>query len=131
MYKISKENYGFKLEFSDFINADEMKRWVEESKSSLVGAASEFGVLVDMRNLKPLLPDVQEVMQQGQKLYKEKGMVRSAVILSTTIITLQFKRIAMESGIDAWERYIDSSKVANWEEVAIKWVKDGIDPDKK
>jgi len=34
-------------------------------------------------------------------------MVRSVVILANTITKLQFKRIAQETGIYQWERYID------------------------
>ncbi|HMV41143.1 MAG TPA: hypothetical protein PK079_09135 [Leptospiraceae bacterium] len=60
-----------------------------------------------MRTLKPLPPESQIHMQEGQKLYKEKGMVRSVVILANTITKLQFKRIAQETGIYQWERYID------------------------
>jgi len=69
-------------------------------------------------------------MVKGLQLYKGKGMQRSAVILNSTVTTMQFKRLAKESGIYQWERYIDASKTANWTDVAVAWVKDGIDPDK-
>lgn len=32
MYKIEKTGYGFKHIFADFINAEEMKKWAEDSK---------------------------------------------------------------------------------------------------
>ncbi len=129
MYKIDKKEYGFQLLFADFIKADEMQQWVNDSEKALAGTSGKFGVLIDMRTLKPLLPDSQEFMQQGQKLYKQKGMVRSAVILDSAITAMQFKRIAKETGIYEWERYIDTSKTPNWEKVGIDWVKNGIDPD--
>lgn len=47
-----------------------------------------------MRNLKSLPQDAQNEMEKGQKLYKEKGMQRSAVVIANTLIALQFKRIA-------------------------------------
>ncbi len=131
MYKIEKKDYGFKLTFGETIPVDEMKRWFDESKKALAGAGDGFGVFVDMRTLQPLLPEAQAVMRDGQALYKQKGMVRSVVILANPVITLQFKRIAKESGIYAWERYIDASSVANWEAVGVAWVRDGKDPDKK
>jgi len=84
--------------------------------------------MIDMRTLKPLLPDAQEVMKQGQMLYKERGMNRSAVILDTQLIVMQFRRIAMQSGIDEWERYISAVAHSDWEQIAIDWIVNGVEP---
>jgi len=129
MYKIEKTHYGVKLIFADAINKDEMATWVEESKKVLTTMTGKFGVFVDMRTLKPLQPDAQEEMQKGQKLFKQAGMERSVVILDSALITMQFKKIAQETGIYEWERYINASAVSNWEEVGVKWIKDAVDPD--
>jgi len=130
MYKIERKPFGFKLVFSDSIEVDEMKRWVDDSKKALAGQSGKFGALIDMRTLKPLKPEVQAVMVEGQKEYKTKGMERSAVGLANSIIALQFKRLAQDSGIYQWERYVDGSKEANWEKVAEAWIVNGKDPDK-
>ncbi len=130
MYKIEKKDYGYKLIFSGTIDLDEMKEWVRESEKALVSAPSNFGVLVDMRDLKPLESDAKTEMEKGQKLYKDKGMQRSAVILNSAILTVQFKNIARKSGIYQWERYLNASKVADWEKRAVDWIKNGVDPDK-
>ena len=130
MYKIQKEDYGYKLTFGEVINADEMKRWLKESREVLKSAESSFGVFVDMRTLKPLTPEAQQPMHEGQKLYKERGMVRSVVILDNAITKMQFKRIAHETGIYEWERYIDEQSDPNWETTGIEWIRDGKDPDK-
>jgi hypothetical protein len=130
MYKIEKKDYGYKLTFGDFIKEDEMKKWVEESKFALRTAPNSFGIFVDMRTLVPLPPEAQKQMQEGQKLYKEKGMNKSVVILSNAIIKMQFKRIGKETGIYQWERYIDVASNPNWEKAGIDWIQNGIDPDK-
>lgn len=130
MYNIEKKDFGYKLTFADSINVDEMKAWVEESKKALIGSPAEFGVFVDMRTLKPLLPEAQTEMQNGQKLFKEKGMVRSVVIVASAVLKMQFQRIGKETGIYEWERYIDASSEADWEKIGIAWLKDAIDPDK-
>ena len=122
MYKIEKKDFGFKLTFSGFIQEAEMKKWVEESKIALKDVSIAFGVFVDMRTLSPLPPESQKYMQEGQKLYKQKGMVRSVVILANPIISMQFKRIAQETGIYQWERYIDEQSTSNWEKVDRKSV---------
>ncbi len=130
MYKIEKKSYGFLIEIGGFIKKEEMERWYEDSLIALADAPEEFGVFVDMRSLKPLPAESQRVMEDGQKHYKEKGMTRSVVILDNLITTLQFKRIAKESGIYEWERYIDASSDSNWKTTGIKWLTDKIDPDK-
>ena len=130
MFKLEKKEWGYKITFSDFIKAEEMQRWHDESKQKLLSAPGEFGVFVDMINMKPLPADAQEVLKAGQKLYKEKGMSRSVVIVNSTILKLQFQRLAKETGIYEWERYIDASSTSNWEEVGISWIKEGEDPDK-
>lgn len=129
MYKIEKEDYGFKLTFGDFIKAEEMMAWVDESKNALAAAPNEFGVFIDMRTLKPLPADTQAHMEEGQRLYKGKGMIRSAVVLASATTKMQFKRIAQETGIYEWERYIDASSVPNWEKAGVSWISEGIDPD--
>jgi hypothetical protein len=131
MYGIEKKSFGFKLVFAESIEVDEMKRWVGESKKALAGHIGKFGVLVDMRSLRPLKPEVQAVMVEGQKEFKVKGMERSAVALANSLIALQFKRLAQESGIYAWERYIDCSKDPGWEKTAEEWITKAKDPDKK
>ncbi len=130
MYKIEKKNFGYKLTFGDAIELDEMKRWADESTTTLRQQSEKFGVMVDMRTLKPLKPEVQTVMVDGQKGYKMKGMERSAVAVPNAIIAMQFKRLAQESGIYQWERYIDASKSADWENIAESWIVNGKDPDK-
>jgi len=42
---------------------------------------------------------------------------------------MQFKRIAQESGIYVFERYIDAVTNQDWSKVAVDWVKNKIDPD--
>jgi hypothetical protein len=83
-----------------------------------------------MRTLVPLRPDSQALMVKGQALYRAKGMQRSAVILNDAVVTGQFMRLAKESGIYAYERYIDASNDPQWHRHAEDWVRSGVDPDK-
>ena len=131
MYKIERKSSGYLLTFGGNVERDEMERWRDDSKRALsTELAGHFGVIVDMRDLKPLAAEAQKIMVDGQKLFKEKGMKRSAVVLNNSVITLQFKRLARDSGIYEWERYIDASKTANWVDTAIAWVRYGRDPDR-
>jgi hypothetical protein len=128
MYKIEKTMYGVKLTFGGFIQKDEMSKWYIESEKVSGTLPTKFGVFVDMRELKPLPTDAQDEMQKGQKLYKTKGMERSVVILNNATTTIQFRRIAKETGIAQWERYLDASVNPDWEEKGKKWLVNAIDP---
>lgn len=131
MYKIEKAPYGLKLTFAGFIQPDEMKQWVEESKTALLSAPKDFGVLVDQTECKAMPEETKLVLQEGQALYKGSGMLRSAVGLNSALTTAQVKRIAQDSGIYEWERYFDASANPDWVTTAVSWIKDGVDPDAK
>lgn len=130
MYLIQKTEYGYHITFSGIILAEEMQAWLEESRSILAELKEdEFGVFVDMRALKPLDQQATQHMITGQTLYKSRGMTRSVVVLSNPVLTLQFLLLARSSGIYHWERYLDASRVENFEKVGLDWIIQGIDPD--
>lgn len=131
MYRIEKKPYGFHISFDGFIKAEEMAQWVKESGAALADVRGHFGVFVDMRNLKPLPQEAKSIMETGQKMYKAKGMQRSVVAVESAVVAMQFKKLAQESGIYEWERYLDVSKTPNWQEVGREWLEKGVDPDKK
>ncbi|MCP4547406.1 MAG: hypothetical protein GY835_13190 [bacterium] len=112
MYSIRKSELDgmpiYQITFSGFIRVEEMMRWFDDSALILDRRSEEFGVKVDMRELLPLPDHSQEIMRQGQMLYREAGMVRSAVLVDNGLLKRQFERIAGESGIDEWEHYFSS-----------------------
>jgi len=129
MYVIEKTEYGYHLTFGGYIMQDEMKLWVEESQEVLATQKGSFSVFVDMRTLEPISADTQVQMQKGQRLYKQKGLVRSVVIQDNLTLTRQFQRIARQTGIQADERYIDASAVPDWEKVGMDWILEGKEPE--
>jgi hypothetical protein len=128
MYKIEKTDYGFRLEFGGFIQADEMSRWLEETKKALEDVTEEYKVLVDMRKMKTLPPDAKKILEEGQRLHVEKGGRGSAVIVSNVITKEQQRNLGMKSGVGPREVYIDGSE-PDWEEKAMNWLLHGISPD--
>lgn len=130
MYSIEKKPFGFKLTFGGFMEKEELERWRKEFVQVLPKPAAKFGIMVDMRTLKPLPADAQEVMVAGQQSAREAGMERSAVILSDVVTTMQFRRLAKASGIHTWERYINASESPKWEQQAMDWIGKGVDPEK-
>lgn len=130
MYKIERTKYGFHLTFSGFIDKKKIEMWYQDSSDELKNASDSFGLLIDMRTLRPLPADSRQVMDKGLKMYRANGLIRSVVILYGSIPAIHFKRIGIQSGMYEWERYIDSSSVDDWETISIRWLEDAIDPDK-
>ena len=131
MYKREKKEFGLRLTFGGIISGEEMYRWLSDMSRELTSVRDDFCVFVDMRTLAPLGKKGQVHIQDGQKLAKRCGMVRSVVILNSPVTTMQFKHIAMDTGIYEWERYIDASKDRDWEQTGMDWIEKAIDPDKK
>jgi hypothetical protein len=130
MYRIEKMNWGYRLTFGGSCPVEEIAEWLEESRKILDDQEEEFFVFVDMRTIIPLSREAQVHMQEGQKLYKQRGMLRSVVILSSPVVAAQFQRIAGETGIGRWERYIDASTAPDWEEVGMNWLFKAVDLEK-
>ena len=128
MYTVEIQPYGYHHRISGRVTAAEIKAATESSKHLLSTGPKNFGVLVDMRGFKVMLPEEQRLATEIMALYKKMGMSCSVVILDNAIATLQLKRLAKESGIDRWECYIDSSVDPNWEAKALAWLTDGAEP---
>lgn len=129
MYQITRTEYGIHLVFGGVMSTEEVAQWRDEFCTIADEFSKPFGVFVDMRTLVPLDRDAQKDMEYAQRYARENGMRRSAVILNNPVTTAQFKRLAGMSGIFRNERYIDASAAANWEEIGLNWVIEGIEPE--
>lgn len=129
MYDIKKTDYGLRLTFRGRFDSTEAMQWLEEFRMATDVIESEFYVFVDMRNLIPLSQEGKDLIQQGQEYALASGMLRSVVILSSPVITMQFKAIASQSGIFDHERYIDATCNEDWEQLGLDWILHAKDPD--
>jgi hypothetical protein len=128
MYKIEQKDFGIKYTFGGVMTAQELSKWVDEVTELLDQMKPQFCVFVDMRSLAPLDPEGQAVMQEGQKAHRIKGLLRSVVIVNSPVVKMQFKHIAIDTGIYDYERYIDASAIFNWEQVGLDWLLKAKDP---
>jgi hypothetical protein len=129
MYTLEKVPFGFKVTIAGRVTAEEAVHAREESRTALAQSEGPFGVLVDIRTLKPMADDVQLIVDETQRMFRRSGLERSAVVLASAVMTIQFMRIARDTGVYAHERYVDASKHADWEKIALAWILDGQDPD--
>ncbi len=129
MYTIQRCHFGYLMSFGGKIDSTEMRYWFRESKSVLAAAPRTFGIVVDMRDLSPLSIEAREVWEEGKRLFRTKGMLRSAVVVAKDCLASELRRIARSSGTSDWEKFIDASDLPNWQEVAVSWVCHETDPD--
>lgn len=129
MYTLQKTDYGFYLTLTGDITEQEMEDWLQESYDYLKNQTDEFLLFVDMRDIKIISSVVKKLIIEGQKLYRGMGMMRSVMIVNDKFIKMQFQNIARESGIDQYERYVNSQEVEDWLQIGLDWIKKGIDPD--
>lgn len=129
MYRVEPTSFGYRITFSGTMTLAEMKEWVQASRKALLAAPKDFGVFVDMRDLAPLAPETTAAMTEGQKLFLTSGMKRSVVIVRSATLAMQFRRLAKQSGIDAFERYINEGDRPDWRQAGEKWLVEAVDPD--
>ena len=129
MYSIERAPFGLRLTFTGTMSFDELERWGRDIAVALSELPKSFGVFVDMRGLVPLAPDAFGALRQGQLYARHLGMQRSVVIVDSVAVAEQFERIARETRIYAYERYINALTEPNWEQMGIDWIVDAIDPD--
>ena len=108
---------------------DELERWGRDIAVALSELPKMFGVFVDMRGLVPLASDALGALRQGQLYARHLGMQRSVVIVDSAAVAEQFERVARETRIYAYERYINALTEPNWEQMGLDWIVDAIDPD--
>jgi hypothetical protein len=130
-YTLDEVPFGFKVTIAGRVTRAEAMKALEESRNALRVCAKPFGVLVDIRTLKPMADDVQAIVDETQRLFRKSGLERSAVVLASAVMTMQFRRIAKDTGVGEHERYVDASKHADWEKIALGWIRDGVDPDRR
>ena len=125
---MERKPYGFKLTFEGFVTKEEIIDYIKYLKNYLNETSGNFGIVVDMRTMKPLAPESQEALTESQKLVSDR-LTRSATVVSdNAIIQMQFKRLSKKSGVADTKRFIDASSDINWEKTAENWIVRAIDP---
>lgn len=128
MYQLEKTDYGVRLTWNGVAQVDEVQHFQTESKRLLPTLKQPWHILVNMVEGKPFPPDAAALLQEVQAYYRSMGMQRSIVIVDSTIMVLQLRRVAKESGILEFERYIAIAKYPNdWEARALDWLRNGVD----
>jgi hypothetical protein len=129
MERVTLTDYGVDIVFGGPLAREEAEELVEELRRKLPLPGGRFGLLVDSRRMRAYPAAVQAVFKRGLLLCVERGMERSAVVLDSSIATLQAKRLAKETGTLARTRYLDARSHPDWRRLARAWLLDAIEPD--
>lgn len=123
-------DYGFRVHAPGYITPAEARAWFEDLKARVQALEGKpFGLMVDSRTQKANPPDTQELIKESMVWLRSHGMVRSVVVLDSTVALIQILRLAKATGVYAYERYMDALKDPEWEAKAVGWIKDAVDPD--
>ncbi|MGE6758788.1 hypothetical protein D7X96_19295 [Corallococcus interemptor] len=127
-----RTEYGFRINAPGYITPAEAKVWFEDLRTKVsVKRGRPFGLMADIRSQKANPPETQEIIKNAMAWLRQNGMVRSAVVVDSTVARLMMVRMAKQSGVYEWERYIDASKDTDWEHKAIDWITNATEPSKE
>ncbi len=127
MYEIEVTDFGFKVTFSGHLAPEQAQGYKDELIILMQTLPEKFGILVDMRNLKPLGAESQAIITSSQGLVADR-LTRSATVVNSTILFMQFRRLSKVSHVIDTKRFVDASKTEDWELVGTNWIVDGVDP---
>ena len=128
MHEITKEKYGVKIVVAGLISDDEVESAISELKNIFMQMKGEYCAIVDIRDCKAVTEKGQKIISEAMMFSRESEILRSAIIVSNPVAAAQYRRMAIESGIYNRQRYIEASVFENWEELALDWINNGVDP---
>ena len=128
MYNIEKTYYGFYITFKGRMSEAEAMQFVEEVENILPTLDKPWSSIIDLRTWVPAKPTVLKSLWQAEQLSKNHGLQRRAIIAHSPVVKGQASQLSFASETHDLERFIDASKIENWEEQAIGWAAHGVEP---
>lgn len=86
-----------------------MQAYKDEFKTTLDLVPQQFGLLADMRTMKPLPPESQAIISANPE-WTASRIVRSAAIIDSALVKMQSRRLSKEWKQDTTKRYLDASR---------------------
>ena len=128
-YTIDETPYGLRVSFDGMMGEEDARRFRGDFLRTLEAVAGPISILIDLRKGQPISPRSQEIVADCYRAVTEKGLVRSANLVSSALMKLQMVRRAREMGTYDRARYVDASAGPRCEQIAVDWLEKGLDPD--
>lgn len=129
MYEVKETEYGLYLRIIGEVSLDESKAILSEVRVIFERRETGICAFADLQKMELLSLETQAVCVEIQKMLIELGVKRVVTMLGNATVAHQFKRLSLQSGLFDFDRYIDVSINPDWEEIGLRWMNDGIDPD--
>ena len=129
MFKVEKTPYGIQVTLGGNLDEAEVRAmWVERDilMSDIDGPCL---ALIDIRSLVPPTQAIIQLLQSSDSNPPCGTWGRRAMIGLSPVIKSKALQFLFESGTNDYTRYIDASKIDSWEEIALDWIVEGIEPD--
>jgi hypothetical protein len=129
--RTEQTSYGYRSTIEDPVSLDDMRAWAADVDRATRDRRS-FGQLIDVRRADRLSGDLeqQKIIQDQMKLVKERGLLRSCVVVPNRQVALKIKQLAFATPVYEWERYLDGAD-PDWERLALDWIVRGLDPENR
>lgn len=128
MFNIEKHPYGFKMVLDGVINKDELQELKQMVENEIAKQNSPFCVVFDVRSLFPFTVTTQHPAADIMTVLKDAGLQRSVIVYKEASVQIMWDRLAKRVGIVSEMRYINAKLKPDWEELGLKWIKYGTDP---
>jgi hypothetical protein len=87
----------------------------ETRKTVKVFGGRPFGILVDLRKMRPGSPESAEKVKENQAILMKAGLRKSAEVVESASAMLQLNRVARESGLlSKVQRFTDIESALAW-----------------
>lgn len=108
------------------MSPEEATEYANEVRNAVDATAGSFCVFADLREMDTLPQEAGERIGELMGYCNSEGMDRSVSVVETAIDSMQFSRLSEAAGIN--ERVINATETASWEEDALAWLTEGVEP---
>ncbi len=128
MHKLDATDYGLRVALEGFLDRGAMAALADDVRAYCRGAPAEFRALFDLRRAAAFPVEAQETMKRCLETLREHGLGRHAVVVAGALATLQAKVLWREAGAAGGCRVLDAAVAPDWEEPALAWIEEGLEP---
>ncbi len=128
MFTVEPKPGYFHAKFSGEINEEVMQLWLKESQEALSHIEPGYNMLMDFSDVCHMTTEATDLMVEGAELAKQSGIGRVVFVVRTALLRLQVENLVKRAGIHAQERFISVETTPHWQEAAIAWLVDEIEP---
>jgi len=132
MYELDIKHFGILITFDGITKLDEAIRLQEDLDELMSMQEKPFSVISDARKLVAPSKEILDIfIKIQQNVLNNKNIIRTATIICSPVVKSQVTQLAYNSKLINIDRQINAAVLADWEDQAINWVVNGIEPIEK